>query len=85
MINRRNFVKLLLAAPAVKAIDVVSSNKSTEENKSPKAILVDPWQVNMRDITHHTGSPTYWPDEGIKIIRKRKPAWGKGEPIMKIF
>lgn len=86
MIDRRNFVKLLLAAPAIKAIDIVSSNKPVEENKYPKTILIDPYQVNMKDITDPSWrKPKDWPKEGIKIIRVRRPLWGRGEAIRKIF
>ena len=49
MIGRRNFIKLLFAAPAVKAIDIVASNEQ-KENKYPKAILIDPYQVNINDL-----------------------------------
>ena len=73
MIDRRNFLKLLMAAPAVKAIDVIVP----EKEKMPKAILVDPYRVNMKDI-EHADIPT-------KIIRTRRPAWGQGEPITRIF
>ena len=84
MIDRRSFVKLLFAAPAIKAIDMVSSNKKEEGEKLPKALLVDPYQVNLRDIVHrrHGLDPRL---KGIKIIRLRRPSWGRGEPIRKIF
>ena len=87
MIDRRDFVKLLFAAPAIKVIDTVSSNKEVKEDeKLPKALLVDPFQVDMRDLTHQKGpKPSWMPKEGIKIIRIRRPYWGAGEPIRKIF
>ena len=76
MIDRRNFLKLLMAAPAVKVIDVISP----KEEKQPKALLVDPFQVNMQDISH-IKDPSL---KGIKIIRVRRPFWGQGPPIQKI-
>ena len=87
MIDRRNFVKLLFAAPAIKAIDVVSSNKEVKEDeKLPKALLVDPFQVSMKDLTNmYKSKPKWWPKEGIRLIRIRRPLWGAGEPIRKIF
>jgi hypothetical protein len=74
MIDRRSFIKLLMAAPAIKVIDVISPNKEGP----PKALLVDPYQVNMKDL-----EDTTW-DQPLKIIRVRRPYWGQGPPIQKI-
>jgi len=75
MMDRRSFIKLLLAAPAAKCIDIVSPDKN--EAKLPEAILVDPYLVSMKDLEN-----ACLPG---KVIRLRRPAWGRGEPITRIF
>ena len=78
--DRRSFIRMIMAAPAVKAIDIISPAKSKSQ-KLPKALLVDPFQINMEDISRIKN-----PDlKGVKIIRLRRFAWGRGEPIRKVF
>ncbi|GAF89706.1 unnamed protein product [marine sediment metagenome] len=74
--ERRDFIKLLFAAPAIKCIDVISPSR---KNEMPKALLVDPYLVSMRDLKEL--GPIY----PGKVIRVRRPYWGTGEPITKIF
>ena len=81
MIDRRSFVKLIMAAPAIKCIDVLSSNSKKEGQELPKALLVDPYMVNIRDLTEIKDKRL----KGIKIVRVRRPHWGRGESIRKIF
>lgn len=77
--DRRAFIKLAMAAPIIKCIDMVSSNKESQE--MPKALIVDPYQINMKDLERmeHIGPGK------IRIVRVRRPFWGVGEAVRKIF
>jgi len=77
--DRRNFFKYALALPAIPVVSCVSAIGPENKDGIPKALIVDPYQINMEDLIH-SGLPST-----IKIIRLRRPKWGMGDPIVKIF
>lgn len=77
--NRRSFIKLAMAAPAIKVIDFIAPDKKPQE--MPKALIVDPYMVNMKDLSDIAG---IGPGK-IRLVRVRRPFWGAGEPIRKLF
>lgn len=82
MLERRKFLRMLFAAPAVPVVGMVSSNvKADGTKKIPKAILVDPYQVNMQDLIK-MNIPEL---KDVKIVRVRRSLWGQGEPIKIIY
>lgn len=80
--DRRSFVKYLLAAPAIAYVGAVGSNKAVAESqKMPKAIVVDPFLVSVNDLRK---LKDLGPGK-IEVVRLRRPAWGTGDPIRKIY
>jgi len=77
--DRRTFIKLAMAAPVVKGIDILYPNKKPQE--LPKALIVDPYQINIKDLEN---VKDIGPGK-ITLVRVRRPFWGAGESIRKIF
>jgi len=75
--DRRSFIKLIATAPAIGCISTIVSNKKDKKSEVPKALIVDPYLVNLKDLREAN-----FPG---RIIRLRRPAWGTGEPIRRIF
>jgi len=80
MLDRRSFIKLLMAAPVVKCIDMIGPN---DKEQMPKALIVDPYQVSMKDLQAMKDADA--DISSMKIIRLRRPMWGSGEAIRKVF
>ena len=80
MLDRRSFIKLMMAAPVVKCIDVIGPN---DKEQMPKALIVDPFQVSMRDLQSMKDNDREL--SKIRIVRLRRPMWGTGEAIRKVF
>ena len=76
--DRRTFIKAVLAAPAIAAVGVVGTLGPEKEHDLPNALIVDPYLVNIGDIKNNISG-------SVKIIRLRKPAWGQGDAIKKVY